>query len=126
MYGFPKTYSGSADIEEGIDLILDAAVMQLHPSENRAECRGVTLALEALIHHDEIPAQHVLARAFYRAGKFDEDALRFAVDHALMAFWNQLAACYPEIKSGDMDPLTDARIRSTMTDAARHWLQGNA
>jgi hypothetical protein len=48
-----------------------------------------------------------------------------AVEHAQMAFWNQFAACFPQVTGGDLDPLTDARLDEAMRHAAKEWLDLN-
>jgi hypothetical protein len=55
----------------------------------------------------------------------DEGRLAHALDHAEMAFWNQFAACYPEITTGDLDPGAVHALTAAMEDAARAWLTWN-
>lgn len=114
----------TSDSRHAIALILDAAVNAYSPQD--PELRGVELALGAILSMDGPPADHVLRRAFHRAGMFDNERLAHAVDHAAMAFWNQVAACYPEIGSGDLDAATDATLLGAMTAATKTWLEMNA
>jgi hypothetical protein len=48
-----------------------------------------------------------------------------AVDHGLMAFWQQFAACWPEIVDGDTDPLTDHWLRARLAAEGQQWLTAN-
>ena len=107
-----------------IALILDAALGVYEPGDR--ELDGVATALGAILSCDAPSADSVLSRAFMRAGILDESRLSHAVDHAAMAFWNQFAACYPEIGSGDLDAATDRTLFGAMTEAARTWIQANA
>ncbi len=55
------------------------------------------------------------------------DQLRVAeaVEKAREAFWASIAASYPEIKTGDMDPLEDWEIETAMETAVKRWVHNN-
>lgn len=57
----------------------------------------------------------------------DKDArLKDTVDRGLTAFWEIVAAQYPEIKSGDMDPGVQANLEEVAEGAVRFWLFVNS
>lgn len=50
-----------------------------------------------------------------------EDALKLAQD----AFWDVFASMFPEVETGDLDPLTTLTFDSITSSAARVWLLTN-
>ena len=55
----------------------------------------------------------------------DEARIAAAVEKASEAFWAAFAADFPEINTGDMDPLTTVRFDDAVEQAAREWLRLN-
>lgn len=51
--------------------------------------------------------------------------MKVAVNHAEVAFWAAIADMYPEIKTGDLDPMTTANLSQVMLDAATKWYHSN-
>jgi len=54
-----------------------------------------------------------------------ESKIRSAVDEAEQAFWAVIASNFPEIKTGDLDPLTAFKLAQTMSDTVKIWLDTN-
>lgn len=44
---------------------------------------------------------------------------------AIDAFWEKIADGYPEVKTGDLDPLSDHQFRASCEVALRAWLWSN-
>ena len=51
--------------------------------------------------------------------------LENAITAAESAFWAAIADQYPEIKTGDLDPLEAVRLSEAMGRAVRAWLDAN-
>lgn len=60
-------------------------------------------------------------RVDLRAERFD-----LAVERATLAFWESIASSYPEIKTGDVDPLMSHQWDSVAERQVRSWLELNA
>ena len=56
----------------------------------------------------------------------DQLRLAEAVENANQAFWASVAASYPEIKTGEMDPYEDLDIDTAMEKAVKHWVHYNS
>lgn len=48
-----------------------------------------------------------------------------AIKSAESAFWREFTSHYPEIKTGDLSPLTAFRLQQQMEVAATEWLEVN-
>ena len=44
---------------------------------------------------------------------------------ALEAFWATIAVAHPEIKTGDLDPLSVIQLERAAETAYRNWYEGN-
>jgi hypothetical protein len=51
--------------------------------------------------------------------------MEVAVNHAEVAFWAAIADMYPEIKTGDLEPMVAANLSQVMFDAATRWYNSN-
>lgn len=51
--------------------------------------------------------------------------IREAVECGLAAFWEQVAAAFPEACAGDLSPDADHALRSSASLAARIWVVTN-
>lgn len=40
-------------------------------------------------------------------------------------FWREVAKCYPEIKTGDIDPETEIALATAMAEAVARWVELN-
>jgi hypothetical protein len=55
----------------------------------------------------------------------DEARISKAVEMASEAFWVAFAAQFPEVSSGDLDPLSTVQFEDGVERAAREWLSAN-
>lgn len=51
--------------------------------------------------------------------------LKTALDAAEQAFWAEFAKHYPEVKSGDLNPLTAFILQECMQNTVEQWLRTN-
>ena len=58
---------------------------------------------------------------------FDHHArIEVAVEEALQAFWTSVAESYPEVTSGDFDPMLEGLMISQASEWVEHWVAMNA
>jgi hypothetical protein len=55
----------------------------------------------------------------------DEARVITAIEAASEAFWTTFAAQFPEIRTGEFDPLTTEHFETAVDRAAREWLSLN-
>jgi hypothetical protein len=55
----------------------------------------------------------------------DRRRLISALDTAQDAFWQSIAASYPEILTGDVDPFDEVEFQTHTHDAVLQWLRNN-
>lgn len=54
-----------------------------------------------------------------------DQRLHEAVEQASQAFWSKVAELYPEAKSGDLDPMSDAFLETAMQQVVKAWIRNN-
>jgi len=54
------------------------------------------------------------------------DKMEDVLDKAEGAFWASVASQYPEITTGDLNPMTANYLRDAMSDAVREWVAVNS
>lgn len=56
----------------------------------------------------------------------DTDKVHEVAEDAIEAFWRHVAVRYPEIKSGDLDPLATYRFNSEAERVIKTWVEWNS
>lgn len=51
--------------------------------------------------------------------------IKAAVENAELAFWAEIAKAFPEVTTGDFDPLDSFEITEAMTKAVTRWIGWN-
>lgn len=54
-----------------------------------------------------------------------EDRIREALMEADLAFWDVIAEKFPEVKTGDLDPMTTMGLSAEQEKAVHEWLTLN-
>lgn len=57
--------------------------------------------------------------------EYRKDVIADAVQKAEESFWSTIAEEFPEITTGDLDPMTSLHVNTAMNNAVRNWLNQN-
>ena len=54
-----------------------------------------------------------------------ETEIKTAVNDAEQGFWELIAMHFPQVTTGDLDPLTSHKLSQTMLETVKTWLEAN-